>query len=217
MNHPFSLSHAQKAARVSLPLPATMVIILFLWLGNTGLQALVQTGLVTPPFSAVLEFIPGLLGLTVLCAAGFSVGECFLQIAPLTRRGALLLAITLPLLLPVFLIGKWTGWNPVNALVYAPAGAIAQVIFFRCALFPVFLRLIPGRPHLANLLAALLHGLWHVGPIVQGAAWYGALPVMLIPFLAGLAWNEQIRHDRTVLWAAIYHILVDQGIILFWS
>jgi len=190
-------------------------IVLALWVLAVALEAFIQAGLILPPLSVALEFLPGLLGLAVLFAAGFNAGEVYLRPRPFSRRGLLLLLAPLPLLAPVYLTGRWAGWNRLSLLFYAPAGALAQVLFFRCALLPVCLRSLPGRPVLAVLLAALLHGFWHIGPLVQGAAWYAALPVMLVPFVASVLWNLQVRLDRTVLWAAALHILVDQGLSLF--
>jgi hypothetical protein len=203
------------------PPPMIAATVLFLWLAYIGLEALIFTGRVLPPLNVALAFLPGLLGLAVILSAGFTARECYLQIAPLSRKGMLALLLTLPLLLPVYLAGylsgTWAGWNAANLLLYGPAGAITQVLFFRCVLLPVLLRMRKGHPTQAIILAALMHGLWHVGPLVQGYAWYQALPVMLVPFLVGIAWNWQVQHDRTILWVMILHILTDQGIVLFYG
>jgi len=124
-------------------------------------------------------------------------------------------AISLPLLLPGFLTGTFAGWNPVILLVYGPLKAITQELFFRCTVLPVFLRLFRRRLWLPIFLAALVHGLWHVGPLSLGQPWFAVLSVMAVPFLGGLAWNWQVQHDRTALWVTIYHILIDQGVSLF--
>lgn len=198
-----------------LPLPLATGLILILWLVYTGGVALNMTGFLRQPAFVILEIITALLGVGVLMAAGFQRQELFLRLGRLSKKGLLALLITAPLMLPVFLSGTWGGisWN--DLLVYAPGTAIGQELFFRCALFPLFLRLLPGRLGLAIFLAALLHGLWHVGPISTGAPWYGSLSVMAVPFLASLAWNWQVKHDRTFIWVMIYHLLIDQAMSLF--
>jgi hypothetical protein len=183
--------------------------------GYTALQALIETGCLGQPLASILEFVPGLLGLGALLAAGFTAGDCFLRLGPLSRKGLLAFVLTSFLLLPVFLTGAWVSWNAQAIMVYGPAKAIAQELFFRCALFPALLFLFKGRLWQAIFWGALMHGLWHVGPLALGEAWYVVLPVMLVPFLSSLAWNWQTQHDRTVVWVTIYHILIDCALALF--
>ena len=215
MDNKYILSRNKEASQRSLHFSLAAAAVFGLWVIYVVIEGLILAGRITQPLSAALEFIPGLLGLAVLLAAGFLAGDLFLQVRPLSRKGLFALLATVPLVLPVYLTGSWTGWKWENLLIYGPAGAISQELFFRCALLPVALRVFKGKPFLAIFVAALKHGLWHVGPVVQGAPWYGVLPVMMVPFLASIAWNWQVQHDRTVLWATILHILIDQGITLF--
>lgn len=170
-------------------------ILLVGWLAYTGLQALISMDRLSQPVSAILAIIPGLLSVIALLAAEFTLQDCFLKIAPLSRQGLLALVATL-LLLPVFLTGAWSGWNVPGVLVYAPATAISQELFFRCALLPLLLRVLKGHPYLAIFLSALLFGLWHIGPLALGLPWYNVLPVMIVPFLGGLAWDGRYAAIR---------------------
>lgn len=215
MNDRTSLITDSGITPVRLSLSRAAAILLSSWLAYTGFQVLITMGRLPQPVSAILEITPGLLSVITLLAAGFTLQDCFLKIAPLSRLGLLALAATLPLLLPVFLTGVWAGWNAPGVLVYGPATAISQELFFRCALLPFLLRVLKGRPYLAIFLSALPFGLWHTGPLALGLPWYNVLPVMFVPFLGGLAWGWQARRDQTILWVVILHILFDQGMSLF--
>ena len=60
--------------------PATAVgVVVCLWLGYTTLQTLSVMERVDGPKAALLSFLPGLLGVGVLLAAGFSRADCYLQ------------------------------------------------------------------------------------------------------------------------------------------
>ncbi len=205
---------SKRASAPRLPLWAAGVGIGLLWLVYTALQLPLEFGWSRAALAG-LELALATLAVGLLLAAGFDRRMCFLQVRPLSVKGAVALALTLPLLLPVFLTGHFSGWQAGNVLVYGTLEALTQVLFFRCALLPLLLRVLSGKPLAAIGLAALLHGLWHIGPVGLGLPWTSALPVMLVPFLAGLAWNWQIWRDRTAVWVAVYHLLIDQGMAMF--
>jgi membrane protease YdiL (CAAX protease family) len=145
-------------------------IVILLWACYTALQTLFVTGYVSEPWSAVLGFVPGVAGVVALKAAGQKKEQLFLQVAPLSRAGFLVLAAIFIIGLAVVLpFGQWQGWNWMAACVYAPASGISQELFFRAALLPAMLTLMGTRPRLALGLHALLFGLWHIGPLFLGA------------------------------------------------
>ena len=59
---------------------------LLLWVGYTTLQTLFVVGLVDEATSALLGFVPGILGVAVLLVAGLSREDCFLQFQRLSAR-----------------------------------------------------------------------------------------------------------------------------------
>jgi membrane protease YdiL (CAAX protease family) len=184
-------------------------VVILLWLGYTTLQTLSVVGRVGEPWAALLGFLPGLLGTGVLLAAGFSREDCYLQIRPLSRRGfAVLAAVYVFALAAILPAGVWQGWSWMAALLYAPASGIAQELFFRAALLPAVGWTLKRRPWLALVLHSALFGLWHIGPLFLGAPVWAVIAVMLVPFLSGLGWGWQVRHDRTVVWAMVQHSLV---------
>ncbi|MCL4562164.1 MAG: CPBP family glutamic-type intramembrane protease [Chloroflexi bacterium] len=200
-----------KSARARLRLGHAAIGVLILWFGFTGLQTLTVLGQIGENLSAALALLPGILGVGVLAAAGFSNQDCFLQRRPLSKLGTAALALSFLLMAPVWATGQWTGWNPAGALVFAPGSAIAQELFFRAVLLPVFLALFKGRPAPALLLQALLFGLWHIAPAFLGAPLWAVAAVMGVPFLAGLLWGWQVRRDGTVYWVTFYHALILIG------
>lgn len=68
--------------------------------------------------------------------------------------------------------------------------------------------LLPDRPRLALIFHSVLFGLWHIAPLFVGAPAWAVTAVMLVPFLSGLGWGWQVRHDRTVVWAMVQHSLI---------
>ena len=161
------------------------------------------------PQAALLGFLPGLLGVGVLRLAGFDRAECYLQVRPLSRRGLAVLAAVFVFALAAMLpAGVWQGWSWTAALVYAPACGIAQELFFRAALFPAVESAFGRRSQLALIAHSALFGLWHIGPLFLGAPAWAVVAIMVVPFLSGLGWGWQVRHDRTVLWATVQHSLI---------
>jgi membrane protease YdiL (CAAX protease family) len=195
--------------RVLLRRAIAVGVVILLWLGYTTLQTLSVMGRVDDPQVAFLSVLPGLLGVGILLAAGFSRADCYLQIGPLSRRGfAVLAAVFVFALAAILPAGVWQGWSWTAALVYAPASGIAQELFFRGALLPAVEWTLRRRPCLALLVHSALFGLWHIGPLFLGAPAWAVTAIMLVPFISGLGWGWQVRHDRTVLWAMVQHSLI---------
>ncbi|MGD8967055.1 MAG: CPBP family intramembrane metalloprotease [Anaerolineae bacterium] len=187
----------------------TVGLVLLLWVGYTTLQTLSVVGLVREATSALLGFIPGILGVAVLLAAGLLCQDCFLQYKPLSRPGFAVLAATFVFALAAVLsVGEWHGWDWTAALLYAPASGVSQELFFRSALLPAVRLVLGKRARLALVGHSLLFGLWHIGPLFMGAPIWAVLAVMLVPFICGIGWGWQVERDRTVVWAMLQHSLI---------
>ena len=185
------------------------VLILLLWLLYTTLQTLSTVGYLDDGVYVVAGFLPGLLAVGALRAGGYRRDELFLCLAPLSRQGLSVLAGVFVFALAAILpFGVWQGWDWRAALVLAPASGVAQELFFRSALFPLALRLFPGRPILALTTHSVLFGLWHIGPLFIGAPAGAVVAVMAVPFLCGLGWAWAVRRDKTVVWAMVQHSLI---------
>ena len=188
---------------------AAVAGVLLLWAAYTVLQTLFVVGAVSEGESAFLGFLPGILGVGALWAAGRSRQDCYLKVEPLSWKGFGVLAALFVLALAVVLpFGAWQGWNWKAALVYAPASGISQELFFRASLLPALERALEKRKRLALILHSVLFGLWHIGPLFVGAPAWAVVAVMFVPFLSGLGWGWQVQHDRTVVWAMVQHSLI---------
>lgn len=187
-----------------LSLRSAMWSILLIWLAYTILYTLHPSDLL----AAVLEFIPGVLSVTTLVAAGLSLQECYLQMAPASRTGLLLLAASVLFMPFVWFTGRWTGWNGLATLVYAPASGISQELFFRSALLPVFLATFKRKQSLAIIVHSLFFALWHVPRAYMTAPPGGVIGVVAVTFACGLLWGKHVQHDRTVVWLMGYHSLL---------
>jgi membrane protease YdiL (CAAX protease family) len=181
-----------------------MWIILLIWLAYTILYTLHPSD----ALAALLELVPGVLAVTLLVVAGLPLQECYLRPAPISRTGLVLLAVSLLFMPCIWLTGRWTGWNGMAALVYAPASGIAQELFFRAALLPVLLVTFKQKPLLALLLHSLLFALWHVPNAYRTAPLWGVIGVVGVTFVCGLLWGKQVQRDRTVIWLMGYHSLL---------
>jgi membrane protease YdiL (CAAX protease family) len=182
--------------------------ILLLWLAYTTLQTLYVVGWINEIWNGILGIIPGILGVGVLIIGGFRMQECYLQWRPVSTKGAAALLLSLILLLPVFIAGRWRGWSPIAALIVAPASAIAQELFFRATLLPFLLALFHGRLWSSLIIHSTMFGLWHIGPVFLGAPVWASLAVIAVPFLGGLAWGWQVQRDQTLVWAVIAHTMI---------
>jgi membrane protease YdiL (CAAX protease family) len=188
---------------------AATAAVFCLWLAYTVLQTLTVLERLSEPLYAVVGLLPGVLGVSVLLAAGFSRQECFLRVARLSWMGfGVLAAVFVFALAAVLPFGVWRGWNWMAALLYAPAGSVAQELFFRSALLPAIRKALKKRPMLALILHAVLFGLWHIGPLFLGTPLPIVIAIVVVPFLSGIGWGWQAQKDRTVVWAMIQHSLI---------
>ncbi len=183
--------------------------VLFLWLGYTALQTLSVMGFVPTAWLTILFFLPGILGLAVLLTAGLSAEDCYVRLGRLSWRGfAVLAAVFVFALAAILPFGSWQGWNWKAALIEAPVSGVSQELFFRSVLLPAALLVFRKRPRLALLVHSALFGLWHIAPLFMGAPIWAVIAIMLVPFLSGIGWGWQVRHDRTVVWAMVQHSLI---------
>jgi len=190
--------------------PAVAVgVVVLLWLGYTVVQTLFVTEWVSEAWSAILGFVPGILGVGVLLAAGRSREDCYLQCRRLSRRGFLVLAAVFVFALGAILpMSVWQGWDWMAALVYAPASGVSQELFFRAALLPALQLTLKNRPGRALILHSVLFALWHIGPLFLGAPPWAVMAVMAVPLLSGIGWGWQVQQDETVVWAMVQHSLI---------
>jgi len=178
--------------------------ILVLWVAYTVVCALP----LDDALSAVLEIIPGALGLTVLIAGmGFKPRECYLRLEPISKKGFALLMSLFILLIPVLLTGRWIGWNWTAGLIYAPVNGIAQELFFRASLLPVAIRLFKHNRFRAVVVHSALFAIWHMPLAFTTAPLWGAIAVVSVTFISGMVWGWQVQRDRTVYWAMGQHIV----------
>jgi membrane protease YdiL (CAAX protease family) len=201
---------ASPVARRRLIRPAVAVgLVSLLWIAYVVLQTLSVVGHVGQDWNAALGFVPGLVGIGVLLAAGLGRDRLYLRAGRISWQGfAVLAAIFVFALAAVLPVGKWGGWNWRAALILAPAGGVAQELFFRATLLPAIEMAWRGRAGRALILHSLLFSLWHIGPLFVGAPVWAVLAVMAVPFLSGIGWGWQVRRDRTVIWAMIQHSLI---------
>lgn len=203
------MSSSQAFSRMRIRPPLAFGAVILLWAGYTLVQTLAVVGTISEAWSAALGFLPGLLGVAVLLTAGWSRQDCFLVARRLSWSGfAVLAAVFVFALSAILPVMEYQGWSWTAALVLAPAGGIAQELFFRSSLLPALRRVLLGRPGWALVGHSVLFGLWHIGPLFVGAPVWGVLVVMVVPFLAGLGWGWQVTRDRTVLWAMVQHSLI---------
>lgn len=185
-----------------------IVLVLVLWLVYTIMQTLSVLEWITQDAYIVLGFLPGVVGVAILLLSGLSREQCYLQFKTPSLYGILvLIGIFIFALAAVLPFGEYKGWDWRAALVLAPAGGIAQELFFRSALLPAVLILVPGRLFLGIVLHSVLFALWHIGPLFVGAPLWAVFAVMLVPFLCGIGWGWQVNRDKTVIWAMVQHSL----------
>jgi len=167
-------------------------VVICLWAGYTVLQTLFVTGYFVESWSALFNFVPGILGVLVLLASGLSRRECFLTVRPLSLKGfGVLVGIFIFALAAILPFMVWQGWSWKAALVYAPASGISQELFFRAALLPAMHVMVKERKGLGLLLHSAMFGLWHIGPLFLGAPIWAVIAVMFVPFLSGIGWGTR--------------------------
>ena len=185
---------------------AALGIILLLWVVYTVVYSLHPSD----PLAVLLEIIPGILAICALSMAGFKREAYYLRFAPISKTGIIFLVaslISLPIMIPS---GRWIGWDWTAALIYAPASAIAQELFFRSALLPGLMAVTTKKgPIFALWLHSTLFALWHVPKAYLGGAPLGGIiGVIVVTFLCGTLWGNQVQRDRTIIWATGVHFLI---------
>ncbi len=179
--------------------PRAAQIVLALWVP----YALLNTIYPGPALTYGLGLLNAGGALGVLWWGGLSPRCCFLRRRRLSARGVVLLALV-SLFLPLALLaGRGQPFQALDALVYAPASAMGQELYFRAALLAVLLRY-PGGERRAVSQQALLFSLWHVRAF-RVASPLAATSILLVVFAGGLLWGWQVSRDRTVLYAVVQH------------
>lgn len=177
-------------------------LVVGLWVPYAALNTLFPGPLLTYALGLLLAA----LALGVLLRSGESPRALCLRLALPSRFGLLLLLLMLAFIPGVLLAGRGQAFSALDALVFAPASALGQELYFRAALLVALARLCAGRPRLAVLAQAGLFALWHVRAFLVVAP-LPALGVLLLTFVAGLLWGTQVSRDRTILWVAAEHTL----------
>src|SRR5262245_33874376 len=124
--------------RISVPLAAWLVVAL--WVP----YALLNTLFPGPALTYALGMALALAGLALLWLAGITPRACFVRLAPLSWRGALLLGLLLVFIPAALLAGRGQPPSWLDDIVYAPASALAQELYFRAALLAALTRLRPN-------------------------------------------------------------------------
>jgi len=130
-----------------------------------------------------------------------------------------LLAASIIFMPIVWLSGRWTGWNWVAALIFSPASAISQELFFRSALLSILVATIKKKLFYAILVQSTLFAAWHIPKAYMGGApLIGIIAVVVVTFLCGLLWSSQVQRDGTIIWVMIYHsVLLMVNSLLTWG
>jgi hypothetical protein len=187
----------QDKSRWLLPGPWAARIVVALWLPYTLLNLFFPG----PTLTYVLGLVIALLALSSLKLAHIPAIGIYPHIP--SRMSMVVLAV-LSLFVPfALLIGRGQPWDWLGNMVYAPASALGQELYFRSALLTTFDTHGSRR---AILLQATLFGLWHARAFRVVPAWE-ALLVLLGTFVAGIIWGWQVRRDSTTFYAFIQHLL----------
>ncbi len=184
------------------PLPVAAWIIV----GLAAPYILLNTVFPGPALTYTLGMAIALLALVVLLLAGVTPRELCLRLSLPSRQGALVLALLLVFIPGALLVGRAQPLGSLNDLVYAPASALAQELYFRAALLVALNHLSRGNIRLALALQALLFALWHIRAF-EVATTAQAAAVLALTFLAGLLWGWQAQRDRTILYTFLQHTL----------
>ena len=191
------------------PYSLSLWIVFFLWMVYTFIYTMDLGGFA----AALFELIPGLLGVALLTGLGYKYSDRYLQGKKLSRQGLIMLAVLclglLAPLIPALAEGQRASFHWLPVLVYAPASALAQELFFRSALLPVFIRCSPTKRS-GILLHAVLFGLWHLPRAYLASPinpFLGAAAVSIVTFLIGMGWGWQVDRDKTIFWVLVQHTL----------
>jgi membrane protease YdiL (CAAX protease family) len=170
------------------------------------------------PIYELLRFVPGLLGVCALLTAGIATKDCYLKFAPISKPSILVYAVLLFLMLPVVITGLQSGgWAGIDwrlIFINAPIDAISQELFFRAALLPALLLVMPRKPRFALVLHAMIFAFYHIG-MFRVAPPGAAVSALFLTFLIGLGWGWQVKRDGTIVWAMIHHTILQIILKLF--
>lgn len=163
-----------------------------------------------PLLTYALGLALALLALGVLIRIGIPPRDLFLRVALPSRVGAALLGLLLAFIPGALLADRVQPLAALDDLVYAPLSALSQELYFRSALLVALTYLCRGRSragmHLALALQAGIFALWHARAFTV-VALLPALGVLVLAFIAGLAWGAQVQRDRTLVWCTLEHTL----------
>jgi hypothetical protein len=177
-------------------------LVVALWVPYVVLNTLFPGPLLT----YALGLLIAALALAALWLGGTPPWACFVRVDQLSLRGAVLLAAMLSFIPAALLLGRGQPLSWLNDLVYAPASALGQELFFRSALLVALNRLSRGSSGAAVGLQAAAFALWHVRAF-RVVSFAPAAGVLAVTFVAGLLWGVQVARDRTLLYAAAEHTL----------
>jgi hypothetical protein len=187
----------QGKPRWTLPAPWAVRIVIALWVPYLLLNLFFPG----PALTYALGLAIALLALSSLKLARIPAVGIYPHIP--SRESMVALAI-LALFIPfALLIGRGQPWDWLGNMVYAPASALGQEVYFRSALLTASG---PYGSRRAILLQATLFALWHARAFRVVPAWE-ALFVLLGTFVAGVVWGWQVRRDSTTFYAFIQHLV----------
>jgi hypothetical protein len=187
----------QGKSRWMLSAPWAVSIVIALWLPYMLLNLFFPG----PALTYALGLVIALLALSSLKLAHVPAVGIYPHIP--SRESVVALGI-LTLFIPfAVLIGRSQPWDWLGNMVYAPASALGQELYFRSALLTA---VGPRGSRRAILLQATLFALWHARAFRVVPTWE-ALLVLLGTFVAGILWGWQARRDNTTFYAFIQHLL----------
>ena len=182
--------------------PAAPGLVVALWAPYTALNTVFPGPLPTYTLGLILAGV----AITALMWDGETPRDLGLSLAWPSAMGLLALAALSLFIALALIMGRAQPWRPLDDLVYAPASALGQEIYFRAALVAALrrLRTVPGCA--AGPIQALLFALWHVRAftVVPAAL---AVAVLVGTFAAGATWGWQAQRDHTILYALAEHTL----------
>jgi hypothetical protein len=168
------------------------------------------------PYTMLNFFFPGpvltyalglglaLIALGALWLAGLPPKASRVRLAPLSRRGGLVLAVLLLYLPGAVWLRAGRPWDWLDALVFAPASALGQELYFRGALLTALGSIGAVRGWRAVALQALAFGVWHLRAFRVVAPGL-ALVVLGGTCVVGALWGWQTRRDGTLVYALAQH------------
>jgi Type II CAAX prenyl endopeptidase Rce1-like len=177
-------------------------LVVALWVPYAALNTIFPSPIVTYTLGLLLAAC----ALGMLLLSDESPRTLYLRLVLPSRVGLLILLPMLVFIPGALLAGRGQPFRPLDDLIYAPASALGQELYFRAALLVALARLCARRPRLAVVVQAALFSLWHVRAFLVVAT-LPALGALLLTFVAGLLWGTQASRDRTILWSVVEHTL----------